>query len=219
MARKKTTAASRVKAKAEGLQLPLNTPTVAPSPAREPAAAVKRSSAKPAKPVDMPLEATVLAKKVEPAVAAKKIVRKTVAKVAQPVPVLKPIAPSQPKAQPAGKPSLRPSKVAGRNDPIAEGRVMIATLESCGVLAAKGAESLGKEVVSLANGSVQAQFALTEALINAKSLQEALELQGNFARESLGNMTEGFARLAGMSMELSQSIMAPIHAQVRANLT
>ena len=59
----------------------------------------------------------------------------------------------------------------------------------------------------------------TEALINAKSPQEALTLQGNFARESLGNMSEGFAKLAGMSMELSQSIMAPIHDRVRSDLT
>jgi Phasin protein len=238
MARNKTIAASRAKAKAEGLQLPLNTPAVAQAPAPESAAEVKRSPAKVAKPAEMPVEPTVAAKKVEPTVAAKKVeptgaakkvehtgaakktARKTAKPAAQAVPVLKPAARSQAPAQPAvGKPSKRPAKIAGGNDSIAEGQVTIAVLESCGVLAAKGAESLGKEVVSLARGSLQAQFALTEALINAKTLQEALTLQGNFARESLGNMSEGFAKLAGMSMELSQSIMAPIHDRVRSNLT
>jgi phasin protein len=229
MARNKTIAASRAKAKAEGLQLPLNTPAVAQAPAPESAAEVKRSPAKVAKPAEMPVEPTVAAKKVEPTGAAKKVehtgaakktARKTAKPAAQAVPVLKPAARSQAPAQPAvGKPSKRPAKIAGGNDSIAEGQVTIAVLESCGVLAAKGAESLGKEVVSLARGSLQAQFALTEALINAKTLQEALTLQGNFARESLGNMSEGFAKLAGMSMELSQSIMAPIHDRVRSNLT
>ena len=97
--------------------------------------------------------------------------------------------------------------------------VTTATLESCGVLAAQGAESLGQELASLALGSLQAQFALTEALVGAKTLQEALTLQGDFARESLGSMTEGFTRLTAMSMELTQSIMSPIHARVRLNLT
>ena len=184
MARKTTIAASRGKAKAEVLQLPLNTTAAAQAPA---------------KPARVPVEAAAVVKKA---------VRKTAAKAAKP----------QPLAQAAGKPSKRPAKTAGKSDSLAEGQEMIATLESCGVLAAKGAESLGLEVVSLARGSLQAHFALTEALINAETLQETLTLQGNFARESLGNMTEGFTRLTGMSLDLTQTIMAPIHARVRASL-
>ena len=52
----------------------------------------------------------------------------------------------------------------------------------------------------------------------AGSLRTAQEVIGNFARESLGNMTEGFTRLTGMSLDLTQTIMAPIHARVRASL-
>ncbi len=233
MAQNQTIAAKRVKTKAEGLQLPLSTPAAAQA-----AAGVDSPLVKAAKPAAMPVEPAVAARKVEPAVAAektvtvkktvvakkteavKKIVRKTDAKGAGQAPALKPAAaPSPRQAQPAGKPSGRPGKTAGAIDPIAEGREMIAALESCGAIAVKGAESLGKEVASLARGSVQAQFALTEALFHAKTLPEALVLQGNFARESLGNMTEGFAKLTGMSVELTQTVMAPIHDRVRAKLT
>ncbi len=184
------------------------------APARESAVEVKRATVGAAKPVSRPVETAPTVDKAE---------RKTAPKRAQPAPALRPAAvqsqpqgqpASKPQGQPASKPFENPSKAAGKKDPIAEGLELIATLETCSAIAAKGAESLGKEVVSLARGSVQAQFALTEALMNAKTLPEALTAQGNFARESLGNMTEGFAKLTGMSMELTQIFMAPIQARV-----
>jgi len=123
----------------------------------------------------------------------------------------------------AAKPSKRPGKTAsGRTSPIAvnvQGQEMIASLERLSVLAAKGAENLGKEVVGLAQGSLQAQLILTKALIDAKTPQEALTLQGNFVRESLGNMTQGVTRLTGMSVDLTQAILAPIHGRMRTTLT
>ena len=75
-------------------------------------------------------------------------------------------------------------------------------------------ESIGKEVVKFARASAQAQFDLTEALVQAKTLQDAIEAHSVFTFESLDTMAAEWARLAGMSMGLTQEIMEPIHSQV-----
>ena len=96
----------------------------------------------------------------------------------------------------------------------AAGQEMIETYAVCGAIAAKGVESLGKEVVSFARDSAQAQFALTEALMQASTMQEAIEAQSEFTRESFGKMTAEFAKLTGMSMDLTQALLKPIQARV-----
>ncbi len=125
-------------------------------------------------------------------------------------------APKQaaPKVDRVPAPRRAPVAAAGSNG---ADRDLFDTLDTyvvCGAIAAKGVESLGKEVVSFARASVRAQFELTEALVQATSLQEAFEAQSVFTIESLDSMAAEWAKLSGMSMGLTQEFMAPIHEQV-----
>lgn len=117
-----------------------------------------------------------------------------------------------PKAE--ARPAPRPVPARAAREPLETGQEVIDTYLACGTIAARGVESIGKEVVSFARASAQAQFDLTEALVHAKSLEEAIEAHNVFTFESLDTMAAEWTKLAGLSMGLTQEIMEPIHSRV-----
>ena len=94
------------------------------------------------------------------------------------------------------------------------GQDAIETYAQCGSIAAEGMASLSNQVFGFTRTSVEAQLALTQALLVATSFEEAIEAQNAFARESVGHATAELAKLAGLSFELSQKLMAPVQARV-----
>ena len=94
------------------------------------------------------------------------------------------------------------------------GQDVIETYALCSSIAAEGLATLSQEVVGFTRSSVEAQFALTQALLGATSFEEALEAQNEYTRESFSNLTAEFAKLTGLSLELSQKLMEPVQTQV-----
>ena len=94
------------------------------------------------------------------------------------------------------------------------GQDVIETYALCGSIAAEGLATLSQEVVGFTRTSVEAQFALTQALLGATSFEAALEVQNEFTRESFSNLTAEFAKLTGLSVELSQKLMQPVQERV-----
>ena len=94
------------------------------------------------------------------------------------------------------------------------GQDVIETYALCSSIAAEGLATLSQEVVGFTRTSVEAQFALTQALLGATSFEEALEAQNEFTRESFSNLTAEFAKLTGLSVELSQRLMEPVQERV-----
>ena len=95
------------------------------------------------------------------------------------------------------------------------GREVLEACMTCGTIAAKGVESLSKEVVDFTRASAEAQFALTKALLDAKTMEDAFEAQSVFTRESFDSMATEWAKLTDMTVELSQKLMEPIQAQAK----
>ncbi len=218
MARKKILAATKPRAKAVKRELSLQLP-IGAEPSKKPAAAAKRASA--AKTTRTTASVRTIKSAPAPATPVK-AARKPATKPAVELAVVAAVAPVP---TPAVKPTpqaeaqsvalrldLTPSAV--QDELAAAGEDVIETYEIYGAIAAKGAESLGKEVVSFAGSSVQAQLTLAEALMQANTVQEAFEAQSVYARESFGSLTTEFAKLTGLSMDLTKEFMAPIQARV-----
>lgn len=222
MARKKILAATKPRAKAVKRELSLQLP-IGAEPSKKPAAAAKRASAakttrttasvRTVKSAPAPATPVKAARKPATKPAIKPAIKLAVVAAVAPVPT--PAVKPTPQAEAqsvALRLDLTPSAV--QDELAAAGEDAIETYEIYGAIAAKGVESLGKEVVSFAGSSVQAQLALTEALMQANTVQEAFEAQSAYARESFGSLTTEFAKLTGLSMDLTKEFMAPIQARV-----
>lgn len=213
MARKKTLAATKPRAKAVKRELPLQLPMGAePSKkvlAKKRASAAKTAKATPTLRAAKPTPAPRAARKPATKPAVKPVVASAVVPV--PAPVVEPTVRTESQVV-ALRLDLTPSAV--QDELAAAGEDVIETYEIYGAIAAKGVESLGKEVVSFAGSSVQAQLALTEALVQATTVQEVFEAQSAYTRESFGNLASEFAKLTDLSMDLTKEFMAPIQARV-----
>lgn len=98
----------------------------------------------------------------------------------------------------------------------AAGRDALETYAACGAAAAKGMETLTKEVVGFSRAATEAQFALADALLKAKSLDETLAAQRAFAQDSVSSLGANFTKLTGLSAELTQDLIAPVQERVNA---
>lgn len=85
-----------------------------------------------------------------------------------------------------------------------------------GSIMAKGYEAIGKEVLAFTQSSLEANLAAAKAMFGAKSLQEVLEQQAGFARESLDKAMAESAKLGEMTVKMTSEAAAPIQARVNA---
>lgn len=124
----------------------------------------------------------------------------------------------------AKKPARRASRMPARPsrattykvslDLDAAGKEAIEAYATYGTIAAEGIEGLSQEILGFAHSSVEAQLALAKALMNATTFQEAIEAQNEFTRASFSNLATEWAKLSGLSVELSQKLMEPVQARV-----
>ena len=82
---------------------------------------------------------------------------------------------------------------------------------------AKGVESMGKELMSMAQSAVETNVATTKALFGAKTVREVIDLQTEFSRSAFDNFVAESAKLTEMSMNLANDAIEPI--QARMNVT
>lgn len=85
---------------------------------------------------------------------------------------------------------------------------------SSGTIMAKGFETLGKEVVSFARQSVEGNVAATTAILGAKSLNEVVDLQNDYARKSFDQFVAESTKLTELSVKVANDALAPIKARV-----
>lgn len=85
-----------------------------------------------------------------------------------------------------------------------------------GSIVAKGYEAISKEVLAYTQASFQANMAAAQAIFGAKSLQEVLDKQAGFARESLDKAVAESAKLSEMTVKLTSEAAAPIQSRVNA---
>ena len=83
-----------------------------------------------------------------------------------------------------------------------------------GTIFAKGYEAIGKEVMAYTQSTVEANVAATKALMGARDLREAMDLQTAYTRHSMDKAMAESAKLGEMSMSLAKEAMEPIQVQM-----
>lgn len=82
--------------------------------------------------------------------------------------------------------------------------------------AAKGAETVGARAIAFSKKSVEDQLAAGKALASAKSVQEVVELQTNYAKSALEAMVAEVNEIAGAVSGSVKDAMSPINERVTA---
>ncbi len=78
----------------------------------------------------------------------------------------------------------------------------------------KGFETLGKEVASYGQTSIEKSVASAQALFGVKTLRELVELQTEMAKESFDALVAGGTRIGELSVKVANDAFEPIQEQV-----
>lgn len=79
---------------------------------------------------------------------------------------------------------------------------------------AKGFETLGKEVASYGQASIEKSVANAQALFGVKTLRELVELQSEFAKQAFDAWVEQGTKLGEFSVKVANEAFEPIQEQV-----
>jgi len=96
------------------------------------------------------------------------------------------------------------------------GEAAVAACAESGTRAARGLETLSREILTFGRSTVDANFAQARALLAARSLDEALALQSNFTSAQIGALVGEAAKLGRLGATLAQEALAPLKAQTDA---
>ena len=97
------------------------------------------------------------------------------------------------------------------NEVNAQGKRNMEAVTASVTAAAKGAETLGAQVVAYSKGAFEAQVAQAKALGSAKSLQEVVELQTAFAKSFLEGYIAEFTRASEVVSTTVKDSMRPLN--------
>ena len=103
---------------------------------------------------------------------------------------------------------------AGYGDFSALGQQNIDAMVEAGQIMAVGMESVSRELMSFAKASAEANAAAATKMFSAKTMQEAIDLQNAYARESFDKAVAETGKLTEMSVKLASDAMAPIQSRV-----
>lgn len=119
-------------------------------------------------------------------------------------------------ADAARKQGAQASKVAfdGYGDFASAGKENIEAVVKSGAVMVKGMEILSHEIMAFAKASIEGNMAATKAVLGAKSVNEAVDLQAQFARRSFDQAMAESAKLTEMSIKMTNEAVAPIQARV-----
>lgn len=101
-------------------------------------------------------------------------------------------------------------------DAAAFGEETLAACAESGARAAKGLETLSKEMLSFGRNTVEANLAQTQALLAAHSLGEAFALQRDFAGAQISALVDEAAKLSRLGATAAQEAFAPLASRAGA---
>lgn len=104
--------------------------------------------------------------------------------------------------------------IDGYGDINAMGRENIDAVVKSGAVMVKGMETLGQEIMAFAKASIEGNIAAANAVFGARSVNEAVDLQTQFARKSFDQAVAESAKLTEMSIKVTNEAAAPIQARV-----
>jgi phasin family protein len=116
-------------------------------------------------------------------------------------------------------PKAKAAAVAGSDFEalMAAGQDNLAACVTCGTIVSKGLETLGNQVMTLAQANIDANMAATKSLMTAKTPHELVDLQTSFARERFEGMAKETAKIGAMTMNVASQAMEPLRSRFDAN--
>jgi phasin family protein len=126
---------------------------------------------------------------------------------AEPAAVLPPIPPAPVAA------AAEPARPATTSD---YGHGAFAAMMQSGALLAEGLEGIGQAWIGVAQATMHDGAATARAIIGAKSPQQVLELQANYARATLDRLVAESGKLPVLSVGVANRAIEPIQSQLAA---
>lgn len=97
------------------------------------------------------------------------------------------------------------------------GQENIEACVKCGTIVAKGVETLGNEVMTFTQASIEADLAAAKNIMAAETLLEVIDLQTDFAQARLERMTSETAKLGELSLRIASLAMEPLRSRFDTN--
>ena len=94
------------------------------------------------------------------------------------------------------------------------GKDNLSAVIASGNALAKGLEGLNQQILSFAGAAVHHNIEATSALLGAKSLQDVVELQRDYALRSFDRAVNDSAKLTEMGTRVAQDAFAPLQSRV-----
>ena len=82
--------------------------------------------------------------------------------------------------------------------------------------AGKGVETINSEVFSYARKSIEESMAATKAIMAAKSVDEAIQLQSEFSKSAFETYVDELAKFGDMALAAAKGAAEPLQARVSA---
>ena len=77
----------------------------------------------------------------------------------------------------------------------------------------KGVEEIGRVYFDLAQNSVEAQIEATKAMFGARNVNELMDVQNEYMRNSYDKLTAEGAKISEMTLKLVNEVTTPIQSQ------
>ena len=126
-----------------------------------------------------------------------------------------PAAASPPPNPPAAVAAAEPARPAKTGD---YGHGAFAAMMRSGALLAEGLEGIGQAWIGVAQATMHDGAATARAMIGAKSPQQVLELQANYARATLDRLVAESGKLPALSVGVANRAIEPIQSQMAATV-
>src|SRR5208282_363932 len=98
------------------------------------------------------------------------------------------------------------------------GKESLDALVRASTVLVKGFETLGKEVASYNQTSIEKGVANAQALFGVKTLRELVELQTGMARETFDSLVEQGTKLGELSVKVANEAFGPIQEQLNVTV-
>jgi phasin family protein len=109
---------------------------------------------------------------------------------------------------------LFPAAVKSFDDVTAFQKDCLEALVAASTSMAKGYETIAKEVFAFNQKAAEAGMASAKALAGCKTVQEAVELQGKLARQSLDVWLNESTKISELTVKVANEAITPINAKM-----
>ena len=106
----------------------------------------------------------------------------------------------------------------GYGDFTALGKENVEAVIKSGSIMVKGFEILGREMAAYTRHALEGNVATTKAVLGAKTINEVVELQNDYARKSFDQFVAESAKLTELSVKVANEAAAPIQARVNVTV-